>query len=403
LKPIMTRIHIVIVGGGIVGLATAYTLSRRKPNLQITILEKEQSLAAHQSGRNSGVLHTGIYYKPGSLKAKICSTGKKLMQDFCVRQEIPFLICGKVIVATKESERTVLRNIYERGQANGVTCEIIDKPRLMALEPHTAGIEGIYVPDAGIVDYKMVCSRLAEILLEQGHQIVNEAKVIGIQEGTKDVRITSHVGDFNAQYLINCAGLYSDRIARMSGEKPLAQIIPFRGEYYKLKPAAEYLCRSLIYPVPNPNFPFLGVHFTLAINGTVECGPNAVLAFAREGYHISKVNAGELAEILRYAGFQKLAAKYWRIGFGEMWRSVSKRAFVKALQNLVPEIKTNDLVKVPAGVRAQALLPDGRMVDDFTFKESARIINVINAPSPAATSSLAVGNAIVDRLMGRFA
>lgn len=399
----MTKTDIAIVGGGIVGLATAYSLSRRLPHLQITVFEKEKSLAFHQSGRNSGVLHSGIYYKPGSLKATICRTGKKLMQEFCGQQDIPYQICGKVIVATKESERTTLRNIYKRGQANSVNCEIIDQSRLRDLEPHAAGVEAIHVPETGIVDYKKVCAHLAKILLEQGHQIINGAKVIGIQEGPRDVMVTSYAGDFKTQYLINCAGLYSDRLTSLGGVKSPAQIIPFRGEYYKLKPEAEHLCRSLIYPVPNPNFPFLGVHFTLTIDGTIECGPNAVLAFAREGYRLTDFNAVDLVEILRYPGFQKLAARYWRMGLGEMWRSANKKAFVRALQNLVPEIQTSHLERVPAGIRAQALFPNGKMVDDFTFRESSRIINVINAPSPAATSSLAVGNTIVDRLSGRFA
>ncbi len=264
------------------------------------------------------------------------------MEQFCTEQDIPFQICGKVIVATKESEFPALHDIYERGQANGVQCEIIGQSRLQELESHTAGIEAIHVPEAGIVDYKRVCSRLAELLQEKGHQIITGAKVIGIQERTKEVTVVSYAGDFDAKYLINCAGLQSDRVTKMTGMNSPAQIVPFRGEYYELKPEAEHLCRSLIYPVPDPKFPFLGVHFTLMIDGKVECGPNAVLAFAREGYRLTDFSAGDFGEILRYPGFQKLAAKYWRTGLGEMWRSANKNAFVKALQKLIPAIQARN-------------------------------------------------------------
>lgn len=398
----MAKTEIIIIGAGIVGLATAYQLSQKAPNTHITILDKENKLAFHQSGRNSGVLHSGIYYKPGSLKAINCRTGKKLMEQFCVQHDIPFNICGKVIVATNEEERPVLADIYNRGQANGVQCQLIDRTQLDDLEPHTAGIEAIHVPEAGIVDYKLVCKRLAQLLEEQGHHIITGAKVIAIQERGQEVTAVSYAGDFSGKLLINCGGLHSDKITQMTGMDSPAQIIPFRGEYYELKPEAEYLCSSLIYPVPDPKFPFLGVHFTLMINGKVECGPNAVLAFAREGYQLTNFNASELGEILRYPGFQKLATKYWRTGLGEMWRSANKNAFVKALQNLVPAIEAHHLVKAPAGIRAQAVFPDGSLVDDFTFEESNRIVNVVNAPSPAATSSLAVGKTIVERLGERI-
>jgi len=398
----MTKKDVIIIGAGIVGLATAYHLSQNAPEFRITILEKENSLAFHQSGRNSGVLHSGIYYMPGSLKARNCRAGKILMEQFCKEQDIPFQICGKVIVATQESERPALHDIYKRGQTNGVQCDLVSQSRLRELEPYTAGIEAIHVPEAGIVDYKRVCSRLAELLQEQDHQIITGAKVIEIQERTGEITAVTNAGKFNAHYLINCSGLHSDQVTKMTGMESPAQIVPFRGEYYELKPEAEYLCSSLIYPVPDPDFPFLGVHFTLTINGKVECGPNAVLAFAREGYHLTDFSAADFSETLRYSGFQKLAAKYWRAGLGEMWRSANKNAFVKALQNLVPAIRAEHLVKAPAGIRAQAVFPDGSMVDDFTFQESRRIINVVNAPSPAATSSLAVGNTIVDRLTSRI-
>ena len=399
----MSKINIIIIGGGIVGLATAHNLSARYPELSITILEKENKVAAHQSGHNSGVLHSGIYYKPGSLKALNCRKGKALMEQFCEIHDIPYNICGKVIVATSEEERPVLHDIYERGQANGVVCEIIDRDQLMELEQHTAGIEAIHVPESGIVDYVEVCRKLAALITEAGNEIKLGAEVTSISEGPDEIAVETTAGDYQADYLINCAGLYSDRVTKMTGMDAPAQIIPFRGEYYELKPQAEYLCHSLIYPVPDPKFPFLGVHFTLMIDGRVECGPNAVLAFAREGYALTDFNAADLLETLRYPGFQKLAGRFWQTGMGEMWRSASKRAFVSALQKLVPEIREEHLVKAPAGIRAQALLPDGSMMDDFAYQESARIVNVINAPSPAATSSLAIGENVVDQLAGHMA
>ncbi len=394
----MKNSDVIIIGGGIVGLATAYDLSTRFPELSILILEKEDTLAAHQTGRNSGVLHSGIYYKPGSLKARNCRKGKALMEQFCIEQDIPYNLCGKVIVATNEDERPTLHDISERGQANGVTCSIIDQGRLNELEPYTAGIEAIHVPEAGIVDYRVVCERLAEIITERGNEIKLGAEVTAVEEGDREVTVTTNLGVFSTGYLINCAGVYSDRVTKMSGMDAQAQIIPFRGEYYELKPEAEHLCRSLLYPVPDPKFPFLGVHFTLIIDGRVTCGPNAVLAFAREGYKLTDMNTRDLLETLRYPGFQKLAGRYWRAGVGEMWRSASKGAFVAALQKLVPDIREEHLVRSPAGIRAQALLPDGSMMDDFAFQESARIVNVINAPSPAATASLAIGETVVDQL-----
>jgi (S)-2-hydroxyglutarate dehydrogenase len=399
----MTASRILIIGGGIVGLATAYTLCRRYPNRHITILEKEEALAAHQTGRNSGVLHSGIYYKPNSLKAINCRTGKQMMEDFCDREGIPFELCGKVIVATRESEFPALESLYERGRSNGVKCEIIDRDCLLELEPHVLnGLRAIHVPEAGIVDYVQVCRRLAEILIENGHQIITGAKVMAIQESRGGIVAVTTLGEFSGDYLVNCAGLQSDRVTKMSAGITPAQIIPFRGEYFELKPEAWHLCRALIYPVPDPGFPFLGVHFTRMIGGGVECGPNAVLAFAREGYHLTDVNLREFWETLSYPGFRKLATRYWKTGSGEIWRSASKRAFVKALQRLVPEIRTEHLEKAPAGIRAQALAPDGGLLDDFAFHESPRVVNVINAPSPAATSALSIGEAIITKLEDHF-
>lgn len=392
---------ILIIGGGIVGLATAYTLNQTYPDAQITVLEKERTLGFHQSGRNSGVLHSGIYYKPGSLRATNCRQGKQQMQAFCEQEGIPFTICGKVIVAVEERERPFLHNIYQRGQANGVDCTLISAAQLHDIEPHAAGVEAIHVPEAGITDYRQVCVRLGERLGERGQRVILQTAVSTIHETPREIVVNTNRGSFTADLLINCTGLHSDRLTRRGGATPPAQIVPFRGEYYELTPAAHHLCRGLIYPVPDPSFPFLGVHFTRMVAGGVECGPNAVLAFAREGYRRRDVNLRDLWEAVRYPGFQRLAANHWRTGLGEMWRSVSKQAFVTALQRLVPEIQANHLHAAPAGVRAQALLPDGSMMDDFAFVETPRIINVVNAPSPAATSSLQIGQTVADKVASR--
>lgn len=399
----MTTTDILIVGGGIVGLATARALCRRYPNKHITLLEKEPTLAFHQTGRNSGVLHSGIYYKPNSLKAINCRTGKKMMEEFCEEHGIAYRLVGKVIVATDEKELPAMNNVFERGRANGVACELIDRERLLELEPHILnGIGAIHVPETGIVDYREVCERLAAVLRDGGHHIITGAEVTEIVERPGELMAVTTAGEFTGSYLVNCAGLQSDRVTKMSAGDAPAQIIPFRGEYFELKPEAWNLCTALIYPVPDPGFPFLGVHFTRMISGGVECGPNAVLAFAREGYHLGDVNARELWETLSYPGFRKLAGRYWKTGLGEMWRSASKGAFVKALQRLIPDIRAEHLEEAPAGIRAQALAPDGALLDDFSFHESSRIVNVINAPSPAATSALSIAESIVDKLEDHF-
>lgn len=398
----MHKVDVIIVGGGIVGLATAYQINLRHPSLTLAILEKEAELAHHQTGHNSGVLHSGIYYRPGSLKAINCRLGKQAMETFCEEEGIPFEVCGKVIVAVDESETPALQRIFERGQENGVSCEMIDRSRLIELEPHVAGVQAIHVPESGIVDYVAVCRRLAEKLEASGASIVTNAKVTRIDKRNDAVTAVTSAGEFEARYLINCSGLQCDRVTRLSGQDPQAKIVPFRGEYFKLKPTAYHLCRNLIYPVPDPNFPFLGVHFTRMIDGCVECGPNAVLAFAREGYRKTDINLSDLFESLTYPGFLKLAAKYWRVGAGEMWRSFSKAAFVRALQRLIPEIDASQLESAPAGVRAQAVGADGSMIDDFLILDSERTINVCNAPSPAATSSLKIGDTIVDILSQRL-
>ncbi len=391
----MQQTDIIIIGGGILGLATAFQLSRDYPRLNITVLEKESKLATHQTGHNSGVLHTGIYYKPGSLKAINCREGKSRMEDFCRNEGIDFEICGKVIVAITEDELPVLEMIYQRGRTNGVRCEMISKEQLHELEPHVAGIKAIHVPEAGIVDFMQVCERLAERVLEvDGNNIEFSAKVSGIRQTAQRVVVQTDQTEYEGRLLVNCAGLYSDKITSMT-QTPDAKIIPFRGEYYMVRPEKHHLCRNLIYPVPDPEFPFLGVHFTRMIDGSLECGPNAVLAFAREGYTRSNINLLELAEVLSYRGFIKMALKYWRAGAGEMWRSFSKAAFVRALQRLIPEITADDLNAAPAGIRAQAVMPNGKLVDDFLIQQNENIINVGNAPSPAATSSLNIGKHIV--------
>jgi (S)-2-hydroxyglutarate dehydrogenase len=398
----MKAYDVLIVGGGIVGLATAYDLTRRFPGRRVVLIEKEREVAFHQTGRNSGVLHSGIYYKPGSLRAQNCRTGKLAMEQFCAAEGVDYEICGKVIVAVTDSEVPALNRILERGQANGVKCELIDRARLTELEPHTAGIAAIHVPEAGIVDFPGVCKKLAQRFEEAGGQIVFSALAKAMHQQNDSVVVETTAGEFQAQYVITCAGLQSDRVARMSGQQVDAKIIPFRGEYFELKPEVQQLCRNLIYPVPDPNFPFLGVHFTRLIHGGVECGPNAVLAFAREGYLKRNISVRDLADTLTYPGFLRLAAKYWRTGAGEMWRSFSKRAFTRALQRLIPEIREEHLVGAPSGVRAQAIAPDGSIIDDFWILETERVVNVCNAPSPAATAALNIGRLVVDKLATRW-
>jgi len=395
-------VDLVVVGGGIVGLATAYQFSQRYPGRTVVVLEKEARVAEHQTGHNSGVLHSGIYYKPGSLKAINCRAGKKAMEAFCIAEGIAHEICGKVIVAVDAKDLPALQRIYERGRTNGVDCSIIDKNRLRELEPHVAGIQAIHVPEAGIINYRMVCERLAEKVKASGGEILFNAKVTAIKHYPDCVTAITPVGQRTAKQLVNCAGLHSDRVAKLSGQNPGAQIIPFRGEYFELKPSAHHLCKNLIYPTPDPAFPFLGVHFTRMIDGSVECGPNAVLAFGREAYEFFSVHPGDLFETLTYRGFLRMGLEHWKMGLGEMWRSLSKAAFVRALQRLVPEIQASDLKAAPAGIRAQAVAPDGGLVDDFLFVEADRVLNVCNAPSPAATASLQIGAAVVERIGARF-
>lgn len=393
------RADIVIIGGGVVGLATAYHLKQIEPKKSIVVLEKEAVIAAHQTGNNSGVIHSGIYYKPGSLKAINCRKGKLALEKFCKEQGVNYESCGKVIVATSKEEIPTMNKIYDRGKENGVSCKIIDDKELKDLEPHAAGVAAIHVPEAGIINYKNFCSVLAEKIQLSGGKILLGEKVNFITPSRDKVNVQTENGlEFEAGKVINCAGLYSDIIADKGGAKSKMKIIPFRGEYYELTDSAKSLVKNLIYPVPDPNFPFLGVHFTRMIDGGVECGPNAVLAFAREGYGKLKINPNELLESLCYPGFIKLASKYWKTGLGEIWRSLSKQAFVKALSVLVPEIKSEDLKKAPAGVRAQAVSVDGSMVDDFYFSRNGNVLNVCNAPSPAATASLNIAKVISEKI-----
>jgi L-2-hydroxyglutarate oxidase len=394
----MQHFDVIIVGGGIVGLATGYQLLQQNPGKRLLIVEKEPTIAAHQTGHNSGVLHSGIYYRPGSLRALNCRAGKQAMERFCSEHDIAYEICGKVIVAVDERELPLLQTIYERGCANSVRCEIIDRARLLELEPHVAGLRAVHVPEAGIVNFRRVAETLAALLRRGGGQIVCSARVTAVHANSRPIVIETTAGDFSSDYAVTCAGLHADRVARQAGQPPPAQILPFRGEYYEVRPEARGLCRNLIYPVPDPSFPFLGVHFTRTIDGKLECGPNAVLAFAREGYSWRIFSARDLCEALTYPGFLRLAARHWRAGMAEMWRSVSKAAFVRALQRLVPEVTGRDLVPAPAGVRAQAVGRDGRLVDDFLLCTSERVVHVCNAPSPAATASLNIGRLVVEKL-----
>lgn len=386
---------IAIVGGGIVGLATAYHLTERFPNKRIVVLEKENAIAKHQTGNNSGVIHSGLYYKPGSLKAKNCIEGYTMLIDFCTTNEVPFELCGKVVVAKHKDELGRLRELYDRGRENGLEgLEMLSAERLHEIEPHVAGIQGVRVPQTGIVDYTNICQKLANVIEQRGGKILLETEVLSIKESADSVQLVTNVETLTCKMFINCAGLYSDKVARMHVGTIDTRIIPFRGEYYELTAEAEHLVKHLIYPVPDPAFPFLGVHFTRMIGGGIEAGPNAVFAFKKEGYLRTNFDWKEFAGSVTWPGFQKVMLKYWKTGLGEMYRSFSKQAFTRALQELVPEIREEHLVAAPAGVRAQACDRRGGLLDDFKLVTEKRAIHVINAPSPAATSSLSIGKSI---------
>jgi len=394
---------ITIIGGGIIGLATALELTKRYPQHKLAILEKEDRLAAHQTGHNSGVIHSGIYYKPGSLKAQTCVAGAKAIIAFCQQHDIPYEVCGKVVVATSPAELPRLEELHRRGTANGVEgMEMIGPERLREIEPHATGARALHVPTTGIIDFPRVAQTYARLIQEKGGDLRLRHELRGIVRADGGLILETSQESIHSKFMINCGGLHCDRIARLAGAQPDLQIVPFRGEYYTIAPQRRTLVKNLIYPVPDPAFPFLGVHFTRTIDGLVEAGPNAVLAFAREGYRKSDFDARDLQETLTFSGFRKMARTYWRTGLGEMFRSFSKQAFLAALQRLLPELTLGDLQPGGSGVRAQAISSQGALVDDFMISVTGSALHVLNAPSPGATASLAIGKMIVDKAGQEF-
>jgi L-2-hydroxyglutarate oxidase len=400
----MAFTKIVIVGGGIVGLATAHELLKLHPNTSVVVLEKDGAVGQHQTGNNSGVLHAGLYYKPGSAKARLAVTGLKQMIAFCQANQISHQICGKLVVATNETERQRLQNLYERGQKNGLNgLQMLDRSAMLEVEPHVGGISALRVPEEGIVDYAGVCQALVTLIERAGGRIVTNAKVTKLSRRSGGGWVVqSSQNDFEADFVINCAGLHCDRVLQSAGEKRETRIVPFRGEYYKIRPNRQFLVRNLIYPVPDPEFPFLGVHFTRLIHGGIEAGPNAVLAFAREGYQKSDINPRDLFDAVTFSGLWRFLGKHKKMSWEEIKRSFSKQLFCAALQKLVPEIKAEDLEPGGAGVRAQAMSPDGTLIQDFAFVRGQNALHVLNAPSPAATASLAIGREIVHQIAEVF-
>jgi (S)-2-hydroxyglutarate dehydrogenase len=395
----MTGFDVVIVGGGIIGLATAREILTRTPEATLAVVDKEPAVGQHQTGHNSGVIHSGIYYQPGSLKAKLCVAGSRLMYEFCESHGVPADRCGKLIVATDSSELPALDELYRRGTVNGVAgLEMVGPERIRELEPHCTGVRGIWSPSTGIVDFSRVTQALADDVAKLGAQILTGRAVTGFTRQGDRVLVRTALGDLSATRVLTCAGLQSDQVAGLSGAPDEPRIVPFRGDYWQLRPERRHLARNLIYPVPDPRFPFLGVHFTRRLSdGAVWLGPNAVLAWAREGYRRSTVRPGELAQTLRYAGFGRLARKYWRTGSAEMYRDFSKRAFVRACQRFIPELRPADVIPGPSGVRAQAVARDGSLVDDFSINVQGRqLMHVRNAPSPGATSCLTIARMIAD-------
>ena len=392
---IMNKYDIIIGGAGIVGLATALKILEKRRSTRLLILEKEDNVARHQTGHNSGVIHSGIYYKPGSLKAKNCRTGYNQIIEFCNKYEIEYKICGKVICATSDDEIKYLDTLFERGIANGLDkIKKISKEELKEIEPYAYGVKAIRVPYTGIIDFKDVSEKYSQIIKISGGNILLNEKVVKIKDNSDSTVVESEKDVYETKFFVNCCGLQSDEVAKLNHGAQNLRIIPFRGEYYKIKKERQYLVNSLIYPVPNPDFPFLGVHFTRMIKGGVEAGPNAVLAFKKEGYKKSDISLSDMAKIFSWKGFRKVAVKYNRIGLGEFYRSFNKNAFVKALQKLLPDIQKEDLETGGSGVRAQAVDKTGRLIDDFVIENNGRTINVLNAPSPAATSSLSIGETI---------
>jgi L-2-hydroxyglutarate oxidase len=394
---------VVIIGGGIVGLATAFKLKESKPELKVALLEKENGLAKHQTGNNSGVIHSGLYYKPGSLKAQNCINGYKLLLEFCNKEGIPYELCGKIVVATEENELPRLENLYQRGIQNGLTeIRKITPEEIRKYEPHASGIAGIWVPYTGIIDFKDVCAKYSEIFTSRyGGEIYLNHKVVDIKIESNGCQVVTNNETFRSKLVINTAGLYSDKIARMT-RKIDVRIIPFRGEYYEIKKDKHYLVKNLIYPVPDPAFPFLGVHYTRRLKGGIEAGPNAVFALKKEGYKKTDIKISELLQSLSWPGFQKVMLKYWKMGIGEYYRSFNKNAFTHALRKLLPEIQKSDLKPGGSGVRAQACTREGSLIDDFLIYNDPNIINVLNAPSPAATASLSIGSTISKMALEHF-
>jgi L-2-hydroxyglutarate oxidase len=387
-----------IIGGGIVGLATGLFIEKKFPSVQIIILEKESQLAFHQMGHNSGVIHSGVYYKPGSFKAKFTKAGNQSMVDFCQTHHIPYDVCGKVIVATQEKELPRLENLFKRGLENNLSVTKLSPAEVKEIEPHVNCLGGIKVPTAGIVNYKKVCQKYGELIQLQGGEIRLNTQVTNIIKTNQGYTIETNQTPVHTKFMINCAGLQSDRVARLGGVNPEAKIVPFRGEYYELKPEKRYLVKNLIYPVPNPDFPFLGVHFTRMIDGSIHAGPNAVLSLKREGYGKTDFDFKDFADVITYPGFWKLAAKHADEGIQEIIRSFSKAAFVHSLQQLIPEVTADDIIPNPAGIRAQALKNNGQLVEDFLIIEDEKAMHVCNAPSPAATASLEIGQAIASKI-----
>ncbi len=394
---------VAIIGGGIVGLATALALSKKQPGRSLLLIEAEPTFAAHQTGHNSGVIHSGLYYKPGSSKAINCAEGREAMYRFCSDYGIPHDACGKIVVATNKEEIPSLENLHQRGIANGLTdLRRLQGEELKEYEPHVEGVAGLHVKQTGIVDYVKVAEKFAELAVENGGDIRKDHRLLGVQIDGKEIILETGQEELRAKYLINCAGLQSDRVARMCGQEPAVKIIPFRGDYYELVDKKTHLVNNLIYPVPDPRYPFLGVHFTRMIGGGVEAGPNAVLALAREGYGKYSVSLPDTFETIGFAGFWRLILQHWKMGVGEMARSLSKRAFVSSLRKLIPELAMGDVQSTGSGIRAQAVQHDGAMVDDFCIEQSERMIHVLNAPSPAATASISIGKTIAQMADTQF-
>jgi L-2-hydroxyglutarate oxidase LhgO len=394
---------IAVIGGGIVGLSFAMQAVEQFPHLRLLILEKEAGVARHQTGHNSGVIHSGVYYKPGSLKARLCVEGAREMVEFCGRNGIPYEVCGKLIVAAGTEEAGRLEDLRQRGEANGIVgLRLLGPEAMREIEPHAGGVRALQVPGTGITDYALVAAKYAEVAGTRGATLKTGAEVLGFRNSAGEIVIQTRAGDFQSRYVVNCAGLYSDRIARLAGHDPGLTIVPFRGEYYDLVESRRELVRGLIYPTPDPEYPFLGVHFTRRIHGNVDAGPNAVLAFRREGYRRTDFELSEAMATLTYPGFRKMARRQWRYGLAEFWRSLRKSEFVRSCQKLVPEVRDEDMTPGGSGVRAQALAPDGNLVDDFRFVPRERFLHVLNVPSPAATASLPIGREILKMVEGKL-